>query len=58
LGQKYLKVALSGKKANIDVVMEYISVTGTMLGDKCIILHKNDDIIIDGERYDGTPGLY
>ena len=29
-----------------------------MLGDKRIILHKNDDIIIDGKRYDGTLGLY
>ncbi|KYN29350.1 hypothetical protein ALC57_01210, partial [Trachymyrmex cornetzi] len=29
-----------------------------MLGDKRITLQKNDDIIIDGKRYDGTAGLY
>jgi len=27
-----------------------------MFGDKC--MNKNDDIIIDGKRYAGTPGLY
>ncbi|KYN29554.1 hypothetical protein ALC57_00996 [Trachymyrmex cornetzi] len=49
-----------GKKAvNIDVVYGvYFSDEGTMLGDKRITLHKNDDIIIDGKRYDGTAGLY
>jgi len=36
--------------------MEFISDEGTMLGDKRIILYKND-IIIDEKRYDGTPGL-
>ncbi|KYM95372.1 hypothetical protein ALC62_13986 [Cyphomyrmex costatus] len=56
----YLKVVLSDKKAvNIDVVYGiYFSDEGTMLGDKRITLSKNDDIIIDGQRYDGTPGLY
>ncbi|KYN00592.1 hypothetical protein ALC62_08630 [Cyphomyrmex costatus] len=60
LGQRYLKAVLSGKKAvNIDVVYGvYFSDEGTMLGDKRITLNKNDDIIIDGQRYDGTPGLY
>ncbi|KYM99642.1 hypothetical protein ALC62_09610 [Cyphomyrmex costatus] len=60
LGQKYLKAVLSGKKAvNIDVVYGvYFSDEGTMLGDKRITLNKNDDIIIDGQTYDGTPGLY
>ncbi|KYM95695.1 hypothetical protein ALC62_13661 [Cyphomyrmex costatus] len=60
LGQKYLKAVLSGKKAvNIDVVYGvYFNDEGTMLGDKHITLNKNDDIIIDGKRYDGTPGLY
>jgi len=29
-----------------------------MLGDKCIDLDKNDDIIVDGKKYPGTPGLY
>lgn len=29
-----------------------------MLGDKQINLDKNDDIIIDGKRYAGTPDLY
>ena len=36
--------------------MEFIS--ATMLGDKRIILHENDDIIIDEKRYDRTSGLY
>ncbi|KYN08268.1 hypothetical protein ALC62_00751 [Cyphomyrmex costatus] len=67
LGQKYLKSVLSVKKAvNIDVVYGvYFSDEGTMatmLGDKHITLSKNDDIIIDGKRYDiiidGIPGLY
>ncbi|KYQ49806.1 hypothetical protein ALC60_11117, partial [Trachymyrmex zeteki] len=31
---------------------------GTMLGDKRIALDKNDDIIINRKRYEGTPGLY
>jgi len=29
-----------------------------MLGDKCIDLDKNDDIIADGKRYSGTPDPY
>ncbi|KYQ53669.1 hypothetical protein ALC60_04233 [Trachymyrmex zeteki] len=60
LGQKYLKAVLNGKKAvNIDVVYGvYFSNEGTMLGDKRIALDKNDDIIINGKRYEGTPGLY
>jgi len=29
-----------------------------MLDDKRIILYKNDDIIINGKIYDGTPSLY
>ncbi|KYN29370.1 hypothetical protein ALC57_01189 [Trachymyrmex cornetzi] len=57
---EYMKAVLSGKKAvNIDVVYGvYFNDEGTMLGDKRITLHKNDDIIIDGKRYDGTAGLY
>jgi len=60
LGQKYLKTILSGKKSiNIDIVYGiYFSDEGTILGDKRIILYKNDNIIIDGKRYDGMPGLY
>jgi len=60
LGQKYLGVVLSGKKVvNIDNVYGvYFSSDGTMLGDKRINLDKNDDIIVDGKRYSGTPGLY
>ncbi|KYQ47212.1 hypothetical protein ALC60_13769 [Trachymyrmex zeteki] len=60
LGQKYLKAVLSGKKAvNIDVVYGvHFSNMGTLLGDKRIALDKNDDIIINGKRYEGTPGLY
>jgi len=61
LRQKYLKAVLSDKKAvNIDIVYKiYFSDEGTMLNDKRIILHEqNNDIIIDGKRYDGIPGLY
>jgi len=60
LRQKYLRVVLSGKKAvNIDNVYGvYFSSVGTMLGDKHIDLDKNYDIIVDGKRYPGTPGLY
>ncbi|KYN27940.1 hypothetical protein ALC57_02651 [Trachymyrmex cornetzi] len=60
LGQKYMKAVLSGKKSvNIDIVYGvYFNDEGMMLGDKRITLHKNDDIIIDGKRYDGTAGLY
>ncbi|KYN09356.1 hypothetical protein ALC57_18532 [Trachymyrmex cornetzi] len=60
LGQKYLKAVLSGNKAvNIDVVYGvYFSDEGTILGDKRITLHKNDDIIIEGKRYDRIAGLY
>jgi len=59
LGQKYLGVVLSGKKAvNIDNVYGvYFSSDGTMLGDKRIDLDKNDDIIVNGKRYSGTPGF-
>ncbi|KYN28614.1 hypothetical protein ALC57_01965 [Trachymyrmex cornetzi] len=57
LGQKYMKAVLSGKKAvNIDVVYGvYFNDERTMLGDKRITLHKNDDIIIDGKRYCYVP---
>jgi len=60
LGQKYLGVILSGKKAlNIDNVYGiYFSCDGTMLDDKRIDLDKNDDTIVDRKRYPGTPGLY
>jgi len=36
----------------------YFSDEKTMLSDKRIILHKNNDIIINGKRYDIVPGLY
>ncbi|KYN28194.1 hypothetical protein ALC57_02394 [Trachymyrmex cornetzi] len=49
----------TSEAVNIDVVYGvYFNDEGTMLGDKRITLHKNDDIIIDGKRYDGTAGLY
>jgi len=60
LGRKYMGAVLSGKKTvNIDNVYGVsCNDTGTMLGDKRVDLDKNDDIIIDGKRYAGTPGLY
>jgi len=53
-------MVLSGKNAvNIDVVYGvYFSDEGTIPDDKYITLHKNDHVIIDGKRYDGTPCLY
>jgi len=59
LGQKYLGVVLSGQKAvNVDNVYGFYFSDGTMLGRR-IDLDKNDDIIVDGKRYQpGTPSLY
>ncbi|XP_036143449.1 uncharacterized protein LOC118645822 [Monomorium pharaonis] len=60
LSQKYMGAVLSGKKpVIIDTVYgAYFTDFGTMLGDKRIDIHKNDNIVIDGKIYMGTPGLY
>jgi len=70
LGQKYMKAVLSGKKVvNIDIYLKAtlsgkkavnngFSNDGTILDDKRIDLDKNDDIIMHGKRYVGTPDFY
>ncbi|KYN09369.1 hypothetical protein ALC57_18527 [Trachymyrmex cornetzi] len=60
LVQKYMEAVLNGKKAvNIDVVYgAYFSDEGSVLDDKRITLHKNNNIIIDRKRHDGNSGLY
>jgi len=48
LGQKYFGAVLRGKKhVNVDTVFGvYFRNNGTMIGNKCIDLDKNDDIYI------------
>lgn len=60
LGQKYIgEVLRDDKDCNIDSVYGvYFEHEKTMLGDKCFDVDKNDNIIINGVRYIGTPGLY
>ena len=54
-----MKAVFSDKKAvDTDIMCGVYFIEGMVLGNKHITLHKNDDIIIDGEKYDGTPGLY
>jgi len=57
LGQKYLGVVLSGKKAvNIDNVYGvYFSSDGTMLGDRSWTRMM---IIVEGKRYPRIPSFY
>ena len=58
MGQKYLKAVLNGKKViNIDYGV-YFSDERTILSDKHINLHKNNDTIVDRIKYDGTPDLF
>ncbi|KYN22502.1 hypothetical protein ALC57_05099 [Trachymyrmex cornetzi] len=60
LGQVYVNTLLIGNARNeIDLVYGvYFDENGTMLGKKKFDLDTDDTIIIDGERYKGTPGLY
>lgn len=60
LGQKYVGAILSQDKNNS---MDYVYGVkfcneGMMLGDKIFDVDKDDNIIIGGIRYVGTPGLY
>jgi len=60
LGQKYMTAILSQDK---NTQMDYVygvkfSDDGIMLGEKHFDVDKNDNIIIDGVKYRGTPGLY
>ncbi|KYN28495.1 hypothetical protein ALC57_02087 [Trachymyrmex cornetzi] len=60
LGQVYVNTLLIGNARNeIDLVYGvYFVENGTMLGNKKFDVNTDDTIIIDGERYKGTPGLY
>ncbi|KYN13277.1 hypothetical protein ALC57_14540 [Trachymyrmex cornetzi] len=60
LGQVYVNTLLIGNARNeIDLVYGvYFDENGTMLGNKKFDVNTDDTIIIDGERYKGTPGLY
>ncbi|KAL6253553.1 hypothetical protein P5V15_015621 [Pogonomyrmex californicus] len=62
LGQKYVSSLLddNGKNDTFDRVygVYFDKTNGAMLGDKKFDVDKNDSIIIDNVRYNGTPGLY
>ncbi|XP_072757503.1 uncharacterized protein [Anoplolepis gracilipes] len=60
LGQRYIGAILS---QDVNNEMDYVygvkfSDEGMMLGDKHFEVDKNDNIIINGVKYAGTPGLY
>jgi hypothetical protein len=60
LGQKYIKTLLSGDKKNkIDQVYGvYFNDERTLFADKHFNIDKNNNIIVDGVIYAGTPGLF
>ncbi|KAL6253999.1 hypothetical protein P5V15_015852 [Pogonomyrmex californicus] len=62
LGQKYVSPLLddNGKNDTFDRVygVYFDKNSSAMLGDKKFDVDKNDSIIIDNVRYNGTPGLY
>ncbi|KYN44966.1 hypothetical protein ALC56_00618 [Trachymyrmex septentrionalis] len=62
LGQKYVEAVLRGardKESGIDRVYGvYLHKDGLMFGNKRFDVDDADNIIIDGVRYAGTPGLY
>ena len=62
LGQEYIGDFLSGhgeKEKIIDIVYGvYLGKDGMMLGSKKFDVDSEDNIIVDGMRYVGTPGLY
>jgi len=61
LGQKYIGDFLSGngKEKIIDTVYGVrLDKDGMMLGNKKFDVDSSDNIIVDGVRYAGTPGLY
>ncbi|KAL6265823.1 hypothetical protein P5V15_002643 [Pogonomyrmex californicus] len=62
LGQKYVSLLLddNGKNDTFDRVygVYFDKTNGAILGDKKFDVDKNDSIIIDNVRYNGTPGLY
>ncbi|XP_067216995.1 uncharacterized protein [Linepithema humile] len=60
LGQEYIGELLSGdKKRGIDNVYGvYFNDAGTFLGDKAFDIDRDDNVIVDGVKYAGTPGLF
>jgi hypothetical protein len=60
LGEKYMGAVLSGDgQITLDNVYGvYFLHTGTKLGNKSFDVDIEDNIIIDGVKYVGTPGLY
>ena len=63
LGQKYVEAVLRGardkQKSGIDYVYGvYLHKDGLMFGNKRFDVDDADNIIIDGVRYAGSPGLY
>lgn len=60
LGQKYVgKILHSDKNSEMDYVYGvYFTNDGMMLGDKHFDVDKDDNMIIGGVRYAGTPGIY
>ncbi|EGI59628.1 hypothetical protein G5I_12220 [Acromyrmex echinatior] len=61
LGQKYVEAVLRGvqdKESGIDHVYGVLHKNGLMFGNKRFDVDDTDNIIIDGVRYAGTPGLY
>ena len=60
LSQKYIEAVLSDDRpSGIDKVYGvYLNKDGMMFGNKRFDVDNADNIIIDGVRYAGTPGLY
>jgi len=60
LGQEYIGALLSsdGKNKIDQVYGVYFDDEGTLLEDKRFDIDKEDNIIVDGVTYEGTPGLF
>jgi len=58
LSQKYVGAILTGDKEMDRTYGVYLDKDGMMFGSKRFDMDKADNIIIDGMRYVGTPGLY
>jgi len=58
LGQKYIGAVLRGESGIDNVYGIYLDKDGMMFGNKRFDVDNSDNIIVDGVRYIGTPGLY
>lgn len=58
LGREYITALLSGDKKTDQVYGVYFDNEGTLLGYKHCDIDQNDNIIVDGVIYAGTPGLF